>query len=84
MGSYSDHIYQYLLYPTVNNGNFTLVYNDDKNEKTIDVIDVMGKVVYTQKTYSDKLDIKLTLSSGVYYVKTTSKNSIGVKRIIVE
>jgi hypothetical protein len=44
----------------------------------------MGKVVYTQKTYSDKLEIKLTLSSGVYYVKTTSKNSIGVKRIIVE
>ena len=29
-----NHIYQYLLYPTVNNGNFTLVYNDDKNEKT--------------------------------------------------
>jgi len=79
-----NHIYQYLLYPTVNNGNFTLVYNDDKNEKTIDVIDIMGKVVYTQKTYSDKLEIKLALSSGVYYVKTTSKNSIGVKRIIVE
>jgi hypothetical protein len=79
-----NHIYQYLLYPTVNNGNFTLVYNDDKNEKTIDVIDIMGKVVYTQKTYSDKLEIKLALSSGVYYVKTTSKNLIGVKRIIVE
>lgn len=79
-----QNIYNYNLYPTVNNGSFTLSFEKDNSEKTIEVIDIMGKVVHTQHTTAEKLELKLTLSSGAYFVKTTSKNLLGVKRIIVE
>jgi photosystem II stability/assembly factor-like uncharacterized protein len=76
--------YNYQLYPSINDGNFTLVFENDKQEKTIEIIDVMGRVVHTQKTTTDKLELKLSLSSGTYFVRTTSKQLLGVKKMIVE
>ena len=77
-------MYNYNLYPTVNSGTFNLVFDDSQNEKLIEVIDVMGKIVHTQKTNSDKLKLSLNLSSGIYYIRTHCKNTLGVKKIIVE
>ena len=80
----SQNIYNYNLYPTVNSGTFNLVFDDAQNEKLIEVIDVMGKIVYTQKTNIDKLKLNLNLSSGIYYIRTHCKNTLGVKKMIVE
>ncbi len=77
-------MYNYNLYPTVNSGTFNLVFDDSQNEKLIEVIDVMGKIVHTQKTNSDKLRLSLNLISGIYYIRTHCKNTLGVKKIIVE
>ena len=46
--------YNYKLYPTINDGNFTMVFENDINTKTIEVIDVMGKVVFSQNTNHEK------------------------------
>ncbi len=79
-----SNIYNYMLYPSVNNGEFALVFANDNNLKTIEVIDVMGRVAHSQKTNDSKLGLKLTLVSGAYYVRVTSNsNVIGVKKIIV-
>ena len=78
------NIYNYKLYPSVNNGSFTLVFDNDKAEKMIELIDVMGKVVHTQKTNADKLEIKLTLSQGAYFVRIVSGNLLGVKKIVID
>jgi hypothetical protein len=80
----SQNMYNYNLYPTVNNGTFNLEFNDNQTEKIIEVIDVMGKIVYTQKTNSDRLKLSLNLSSGIYYIRTHCKNTLGVKKMIVE
>jgi hypothetical protein len=80
----SPTMYNYSLYPTVNNGTFNLEFNDSQNEKTIEVIDVMGKIICTQKTSTDKLKLSLNLSSGIYYIRTHCKNTLGVKKMIVE
>ena len=80
----SETIYNYALFPTVNNGSFTLTFENDNHDKTIEVIDVMGKIVHTQTTSSEKLELKLNLSSGTYFVRTTSNHLLGVKKIIVE
>ena len=77
-------MYNYNLYPTVNSGTFNLVFDDSQNEKLIEVIDVMGKIVHTQKTNSDKLKLSLNLSSGIYYIRTHCKNILGVKKMIIE
>lgn len=79
-----ETIYNYQLFPTVNAGNFTLEFENDTHEKTIEVIDVMGKIVHTQTTKSEKLELKLNLSSGTYFVRTTSNHLLGVKKMIVE
>ncbi len=80
----SPTIYNYKLFPTVNNGTFNLEFNDSQTEKIIEVIDVMGKIIYTQKTNSDKLKLTLNLSSGIYYIRAHCKNTLGVKKMIVE
>ena len=79
-----ETIYNYQLFPTVNAGNFTLEFENDTHEKTIEVIDVMGKIVHAQTTNSEKLELKLNLSSGTYFVRTTSNHLLGVKKMIVE
>jgi hypothetical protein len=79
-----ETIYSYQLFPTVNAGNFTLEFENDTHEKTIEVIDVMGKIVHTQTTKLETLDLKLNLSSGTYFVRTTSNHLLGVKKMIVE
>jgi hypothetical protein len=79
-----ETIYSYQLFPTVNAGNFTLEFENDTHEKTIEVIDVMGKIVHTQTTKLETLDLKLNLSSGTYFVRTTSNQLLGVKKMIVE
>ena len=80
----SETIYNYALFPTVNNGSFTLTFENDNHDKIIEVIDVMGKIVHTLNTSSEKLELKLNLSSGTYFVRTTSNHLLGVKKIIVE
>ena len=79
-----DVIYKYKLYPTVNTGNFTLEFDNGFLEKTIEVIDVMGKIVHSQKTNSQIIELKLNLSSGTYFVRSSSNNLLGVKKMIVE
>ncbi len=76
--------YNYQLYPTVNSGSFTLVFEPNASEKLIEVIDVMGRVVYHQQTSLDKLELKLLINSGAYFVRTTCKELLGVKKMIVE
>ncbi len=71
------------LYPAPNNGSFTLSF-DNGDEKLLEVIDVMGRIVYTQKTKEEKLMLNLNLAPGAYYARTTSGNKLGVKKFIVE
>ena len=76
--------FNYHLFPTINNGSFEMQFDNNQDEKIIDVIDVMGKMVYTQKTKLETLKLTLNLSSGVYYIRTACKNKVGVKKIVVE
>ena len=77
------------LYPTINKGNFTLSFEDNLEERTLEIIDVMGKIVYTQiinvnPSAGSGYNVNLNLASGAYYAKVSSKNKMGVKKFIVE
>ena len=71
------------VYPTVNKGTFKVTYNDSETKK-IEIIDVMGKLVYTQLTKEQELIMTINLSAGLYYVRTTCNGKLGVQKIIVE
>lgn len=79
-----QHNYDFKLFPTTNTGIFNLEFDNNIDSKTIEVIDVMGKIVHTQKTNSDKLKLSLNLSSGIYYIRTHCMNILGVKKMIIE
>jgi hypothetical protein len=76
------------LYPSPNNGNFTIALNGkDAAAEVINltIVDVTGRTVFStilngQTSYQEKLN----LASGIYYAKVKSKSLNGVKTFIVK
>ena len=72
---------QVSIYPNPSNG--TVSFTEQKNIARIYFIDVMGKTVYTT-TNTELIDIS-QLSSGLYFVKTISKNnSVSVHKLYLQ
>lgn len=82
-GAVLDNTLSFNLYPSVNAGDFTINI-DGLNEKLVEVIDVMGRIVYSQKTSNEKIELSLKLNSGAYYAKIVSGDKVGVKKFIVQ
>ena len=55
------------LYPNPSNG--TLFIEGLKRDKTIEVVDILGKTVYQKNISEEKLELNLKLNSGLYFVK---------------
>lgn len=72
------------VYPTVNDGNFTLVTSDYLNTKSTEVIDITGRVVAQIKLTSTTTPVNLNLASGKYFVKIQSAKDTQVKSIIIQ
>lgn len=72
------------LFPSINDGKFTVSYDEDKSEKMIEILDVLGKIVYAQKSSEPKIDLNLNLASGAYYLRVSSDKMLGVKKFIVK
>jgi hypothetical protein len=56
----------FLLYPTLNNGSFTV--QSSLNTEII-IVDMQGKIVYSTFVSSGKNELQVLLSKGMYYVK---------------
>lgn len=70
------------VYPNPTAGDFTLELNNTL-VKTIQVIDLNGKVISTNTSSLDKVKLNIAnLANGVYYVKVQSNNAVEVKRIV--
>lgn len=70
------------VYPNPNNGLFTIELANGLT-KTIEIIDVTGRVVLTNTTSNNVTDVNIsTLANGVYYVKVRSENATEVVKII--
>ncbi len=82
-GSVQENILEFNLFPSVNNGDFTITTGTN-DEKSIEVIDVMGRILYVGKTSDEKVPLTLKLASGAYYAKVVSVGKAGVKKFIVE
>jgi len=70
------------VYPNPNSGEFTVELENGLN-KTIDLTDITGRVILTESTVNDKLNVNInTLSNGVYFVKVKSNNSVEIIKLI--
>ncbi len=76
--------FNFKLFPSINSGKFTMEFENNVS-KTIEVIDVLGKVVYSNKSTEPQLELNLDLLPGAYYVKVTTKEEkLSVKKFIVK
>jgi len=78
-----DAVAYFNLFPTLNKGSFTLTFENEA-ERTLEIIDVMGRMVHIQKLHANKTEFNLTLAPGAYYARITDKEKTGVKKFIVE
>ena len=70
------------IYPNPTKG---LVYINTLNPVSIDVIDVLGKVVFSTKNINNAGNIDLSsLQKGVYLVKISNESGSEIKKIILE
>jgi len=70
------------LYPNPTNGDFTIELNNG-TVKTIEILDMTGRMVYTNTTTSDKINCNLnSLAKGIYYVRVQSNNTVEIAKIV--
>jgi len=66
------------IFPNPNNGTFTIEYNLSHENYVLEIVDVMGKVVYQERfNTNNQQEIKLsTLNIGIYFVRIMNEFSI--------
>ncbi|MES2678284.1 MAG: GEVED domain-containing protein [Bacteroidota bacterium] len=70
------------VYPNPNNGEFTIEVANGQN-KTIAIMDVTGRLLLTQTTVNDQLNVNMTtFANGVYYVKVTTSDAVEVLKLV--
>jgi len=72
-----------LIYPNPANNELTIAIDDDLfAEATVTLYDVMGKEVFTEKTYNKLIQINVSAySKGIYFVRLEQKNPYQFKSI---
>lgn len=84
LGELNSSLHDVKLFPNPNNGNFTLETGGD-DEKTIELTDIAGKLISTQKTSTKKIYVQVNeLTPGLYFMKITSHHSTSVLKFVKE
>jgi photosystem II stability/assembly factor-like uncharacterized protein len=71
------------VYPSVNDGKFTLETPGSVSSK-VEIIDIMGRVVYKTQIQKRITQLALDLPSGAYYVKVAGEATSSVQKIVIE
>jgi hypothetical protein len=83
----SDNEIPVELYPSPNNGSFTISLPDEllqKEQLQLTVIDVMGRKVYSSTLRSQLNKLELDLPSGLYFAKISGSRMNGVKSFVIK
>lgn len=76
------------LYPNPNDGSFTLVFDQQGRNGMISVLDLAGKIVYSENVdagNSNRIDLELNLAPGIYFVQMKlNDGGTLVKRVVIE
>jgi len=73
------------LFPSPNDGNFTLAMNGPAATSvyTLEIIDVMGKIVHTQTlSRNSTYTVSFDAAPGMYYAHITGEQYSGVKSFV--
>jgi endonuclease I len=77
----STNEFDFNLYPNPTNGEFTIDFEDSKEDVSIEIYSMIGQQIF-QKDTTTKITIS-DLQSGIYFVKISKKEKTITKRIII-
>jgi len=73
------------IVPNPNNGTFNVILSEKVNNATISIQDLNGKTVQTSNFSGLEFQANLTgVTTGVYFVKIQTENSIATERVIIK
>jgi predicted nucleotidyltransferase len=71
-----------LIYPNPTTGKITI---QCENMEKIELLDITGRIVYKQVVSNNMFDVDIsTFNKGVYFIKVTADDAIGVERVVLE
>jgi hypothetical protein len=81
-----NNISKIKVYPTINDGNFSIDLRDVANEKIqMTVIDALGKSVHEESISGSRINtMQLNLNKGLYYIKLQGKVYLGSTTLIIK
>ena len=78
----------FTVYPTISDGNFTIFGKNDLQESEVSIFDIRGRQVYSANldfNTSQRQEISLNASSGIYIVNLTDRNGRkSSKKIVIK
>jgi uncharacterized repeat protein (TIGR03803 family) len=69
------------LYPNPTTGEFNIRNTKCRIEK-VDIYNLLGERVYSREVNSRQIAFNCPLPAGIYLVKVTAENGVGVKRVV--
>ena len=71
-----------LVAPNPSNGQFTIVTGIESG--MVEILDLSGKVVFTQEVTSTNMEIDAaTLNDGMYFIRIQNRNSTSVEKLVI-
>ncbi|MFL9844214.1 reprolysin-like metallopeptidase [Flavobacterium rhizosphaerae] len=82
-----DAMFDFVVYPNPNSGNFSVRFTSQTDSAAIKVYDIRGRLIYTKQAVANGTvfneDIKLDAEAGVYLVNVESGGRVSSKKIIL-
>jgi photosystem II stability/assembly factor-like uncharacterized protein len=72
------------LFPSINDGNFSITNIDFKNTNNAQVFDITGRVVAQLKLEASTTQVSLNAAPGKYFIKIQGANNTEVKSFIIQ
>ncbi|MCC6372426.1 MAG: T9SS type A sorting domain-containing protein, partial [Bacteroidia bacterium] len=76
---------QIQLFPNPNNGHFKIEYESALKPSHLQVVNLLGEVVYSKEVEGTESSLNLSLAKGVYFLRIIGEGkNLGTAKFIVE
>ncbi|MBP7810044.1 MAG: T9SS type A sorting domain-containing protein [Bacteroidia bacterium] len=77
----NDHLIS--VYPNPSSGEFTIRFKNN-SDATVEVIDLLGQIVYSEKIVSTNKQLNLNLTNGIYSIRISENGKTSTTKFIIQ
>jgi hypothetical protein len=79
-----ENVDQIKIYPNPSSGLFSLQINSQQTHNTVEIFNSLGQRIYIKEIVNNKIEQINLVYKGLYFVKILGKNSIQIKKVIID